>query len=152
MRISHNAVLTTSSGLFSKIIVIPASGAQMSLIIMVGYRGSNLQNDASMALQAMQDPKQTENVWLPQFKLEHSSVTSKLRSLTKEPLPNARQFLKLHLYAAPLSDGTIQFEPDSGSTVVSEPFVVAVTSTQLSSLLEVPLMVMDVPQTAWKTV
>lgn len=78
IKISHSAVLTTSSGLFKKIIVIPASSAQMSLIILVGYRGNNLQNDASMALQAMQDPKQTENVWLPQFKLEHSCVTSKL--------------------------------------------------------------------------
>lgn len=58
----------------------------------------------------------------------------------------------MQLYAAPLSDGTLHWEPDVGSTVVAEPFVVAVTSTQLQSLLEVPLMVMDVPQTAWKAV
>jgi hypothetical protein len=55
------------------------------------------------------------------------------------------------LYCAPLSDGSLQLKPSAEAVVVNEPFVVAITNSKVSEAMEMPLVVVDVPRTKWKT-
>jgi hypothetical protein len=71
-------------------IVIPASDNLTSIIVLLGYKESSqtnsrsLYNDVSMALQAMQEPTEVSELWLPQFKFEDSIHTDALKGLTSE--------------------------------------------------------------------
>ena len=55
------------------------------------------------------------------------------------------------MYCAPLSDGSLQLKPSAEAVVVNEPFVVAITNSKVSEAMEMPLVVVDVPRTKWKT-
>lgn len=55
------------------------------------------------------------------------------------------------MYCAPLSDGSLKLKPSAEAVVVNEPFVVAITNSKVSEAMEMPLVVVDVPRTKWKT-
>lgn len=42
-------------------------------------------------------------------------------------------------------------KPSAEAVVVNEPFVVAITNSKVSEAMEMPLVVVDVPRTKWKT-
>ena len=158
MRISQTPILQAKSqgGLFSQMFVIPAGDNQTSLIILVGCKesgqlGRSLYNDVSMALQAIQEPSNVSELWLPQLKFENSLVTDTLSDLTAVPnkLPTQQQ-ITMQFYSAPLSDGSPVLVPASDSVVIDQPFVVAITNSQVSDAFEMPLVVVEVPRSSWK--
>jgi len=54
------------NGLFDQIVVIPCGDGFSSMIILTGYTGSNnLYSDVSMALQAMDQPDEVSELWIP---------------------------------------------------------------------------------------
>lgn len=54
------------------------------------------------------------------------------------------------MYAAPSSDGTPKLTPGTGSLVINEPFVLAITNSKVSEAFEMPLVVVNVPRTCLK--
>jgi len=51
----------------------------------------------------------------------------------------------------PKSDGTPDLKPSEDAIVLDKEFVVAVTHSQVSDALEMPLAVLQVPQNSWKS-
>jgi len=69
------ATMRGDNSLFKEIVVIPCMDNNTNLIILTGYQqnrflasNSNLHEDVSMALRAMDNPDELKELWLPQFK------------------------------------------------------------------------------------
>jgi hypothetical protein len=81
------------------------------MIILTGYKGgSNLYTDVSMALQAMDQPEEVSELWIPQFKCKKSVTTDAICGLT----PNCTSYNQeatFELFTMPMSDGTPDVRP-----------------------------------------
>jgi hypothetical protein len=119
MRICSPMLCATVKGLFDQIVVIPCADGASNLIILTGYKGdsNNLYTEVSMALQAMNQPEEVTELWLPQFKCQQSVTTDALCGLTPCST-NYCQEATLELFTMPKSDGTPEMRPSADAIVL----------------------------------
>jgi len=86
----------------------------------------------------MEEVKNAERAWIPQFKISAEMAPDDVG----EGIYEARQRLKLELFSAPISQGTILVVPNpEEDVVIRKPFYVAITHNEVDEALEAPLLV-----------
>ena len=71
----------SSASLFEQIIFVTTNDPNLNMIILTGHRNPStpkLHDEVAMALQAMDEPQELKELWLPQFKCNHAAHISAL--------------------------------------------------------------------------